>query len=165
MSMLCRMSEALNHILLGARIKSEADVIGQWNFVIFSYTINLLLVFLAVAGLFALAGIYQPFVAPLAKPAFQVVLAVTNLVTFVLMYITSLSWKMNEAAIERLRAARRSKAEYRFLLAALAATSLLFSTLLFLTFDFALLAGAACMNAMLLQCMWSQRVLEFDARE
>jgi len=63
LSMLCRMSEALNHILLGARIKSEADVIGQWNFVIFSYTINLLLVFLAVAGLFALAGIYQPFVA------------------------------------------------------------------------------------------------------
>src|SRR2546430_10915238 len=118
------MSKILNTILIGAHVRSEPDGLAQWNSFIFSYTINLLLVFIVVAGLFSLFGIYHPLVAPLAAPAFQLVVATANLVTLVLTYVASLSWEMNEVAIGRLRAARRTKAEYWLLLVALAVGSL-----------------------------------------
>jgi hypothetical protein len=38
-------------------------------------------------------------------------------------------------------------------------TALLVATLLFLSSSFALLVAAACTNAMVLQFMWSQRIL------
>jgi len=153
------MSKVLNTVLIGAHVKSEPDGLAQWNSFIFSYTINLLLVFIVVAGLFALSGGYQPFIAPLATPALQLVIATTNLVTLVLTYVASLTWEMNEAAIERLHAARRTMAEYWLVLAGLAVAALLVATLLFLSCSFALLMAAACINAMLLQFMWSQRIL------
>jgi uncharacterized membrane protein len=158
MSLLLRTSKILNTVLIGARVKSEPDGLAQWNSFIFSYMINLLLVFVAVAGLFALFGVYQPFTAPLATPALQLVIATTNLVTFVLTYIASLSWHMNEAAIERLHAAR-TKAEYWLVLGALAVAVLFVATLLFLSRSFELLIAAACINAMPLHFMWSQRIL------
>ena len=46
------MSKILNTILIGAHVRSEPDGLAQWNSFIFSYTINLLLVFIVVAGLF-----------------------------------------------------------------------------------------------------------------
>jgi uncharacterized membrane protein YhaH (DUF805 family) len=157
--LLLRMSKVLNTVLIGAHVKSEPDGLAQWNSFIFSCTINLLLVFIVVAGLFALCGAYQPFIAPLATPALQLVVATTNLVTLALTYVASLSWEMNEAAIERLHAAGRTRAEYWLVLAALAVTALLVAALLFLTCSFMLLIVAACINAMVLQFMWSQRIL------
>jgi hypothetical protein len=65
---------------------------------------------------------------------------------------------MNEAAIERLHAAR-TKAEYWLVLGALAVAVLFVATLLFLSRSFELLIAAACINAMPLHFMWSQRIL------
>jgi hypothetical protein len=153
------MSEILNIILLGAHVKSETSGLAQWNAIIFYYAINLLLVFLVVAGFFALSGAYQPFVAPLATPAIQVVVATTNLVTFVLMYIASFGWEMNEAAIGPQRAAYPSKVVYWSLLIVLTAISLFIAAFLFLTFNLVVLLVAAVVNSTLLQFAWSRRFL------
>jgi hypothetical protein len=158
-SLLLRTSKVLDTVLIGAHVKSEPDGLAQWNSFIFSYAVNLLAVFVVVAGLFALLGDYRPFTAPLATPAFQLVIATANLVTLALTYVASLSWEMNEASVERLRAARRTKAEYRLVLTALAAAVLLVAALLFLLRSVELLIAAACINAALLQFMWSQRIL------
>jgi hypothetical protein len=65
---------------------------------------------------------------------------------------------MNEAAIERLHAAR-TKAEYWLVLGALAVAVLFVATLLFLSRSFELLIAAACINAMPLHFRLSQRIL------
>ena len=153
-------SRFLNKVLFGARVTADPDVVSQWGTIIVSYVLNLLLVLVPVVIVSAITGHYRPLVAPLEKPALQVILATANLTTFSLTYLASLSWRMGEQAIERQRAANRSNGEYWILLLTLATASFVFLLLLFLVFNIAAIVGSACVNSALLQLAMSRRVMK-----
>jgi hypothetical protein len=150
----------LSRFSLGARIASDRDVISLWGTVTVAYAVNLVVAFAVVAAIFTLLGYYEPIHSPLAKSALQVPLAVSNLLAFVLTYITSLGWKMHDDAIARQRAANRSRGEYLVLLFVVSIASLFFMAALFLIFDVATLAASAVVNAALLQMLFSNRCME-----
>jgi hypothetical protein len=158
-------SNFLNSILFGARVESDPDVVSQWGTVAVSYMLNLVIVFLVVATGFAISGYYQPFVAPLADAAVRLPAAIANLLTFALTYIASLEWRMRADAIERQRAANRSRGEYLVLLFLLSVVSLSFLAAAFYVFSIVALVAGACAHSALLQLLMSQRALQSEYRE
>src|SRR4051794_39043183 len=105
---------------------------------------NLLLIFVFVAAIFAIAGYYQPLAAPFAESALRLPVVIANLATFALTFIASLEWRMSDVAIERQRAANCSRGKYLVLVLLLSIVSLLFLVTTFFFFSIvALVAGAA----------------------
>jgi hypothetical protein len=153
-------SHVLNKVLFGARVASDEDVVSQWGTIIVAYLLNLLLIFVLVAPIFAIAGYYQPLAAAFAEAALRLPAAIANLATFVLTFIASLEWRMSGDAIERQRAANCSRGEYLVLVSLLSIVSLFFLTVAFLVFSIAALVAGACMHSALLQMLMSQRVLK-----
>ena len=143
-------SRFLNKFLFGGRIASDPDVGWQWGTVIISYMLNLFIVFVVVAAVFAAAGRYHPIDAPLAAAALQTPLAIANVATFALTAIASLSWRINDEAINRQRAANRSRGEYLVLLSLFSIIALFFVSVLFVIFDVAALIVSACVNSALI---------------
>jgi hypothetical protein len=155
-------SRFLNVVLFGARVESDPDVISQWGTISVSYVLNFGLVAIAVAVLFVVFGFYQPSVDPLAESFLRSFLAVTNLLTFVLTLVASLSWRMSESAIERHRAANRSDTEYRILLSLLILGSLLFLAIPFRILSVPALIVSACASSALFQILMSQRAMKSE---
>ena len=158
-------SRFLNKVLFGARIGSDPDIVSQWGTLAASYVLNLLLLFICVAAICALAGYYDPISAPLAAPALRVMLAISNLIAFALTYVASLSWEMHDKAIERQRAANRSTGEFVLLFALFSIASLFFLTVSFLVLDIAVLIANAVVNSALLQMLMSRRILKSRRHE
>lgn len=158
--MVSRISNYLNTIMFGARISSDPDVVSQWGTIAVSYILNLILILAVVVPVFTIAGYYEPFAAPFADPALRIVLATANVLTFALTYVASLSWRASLNAIERQRAANRSKAEYIILISLIAGASFVFLSVLFLVLNIAALIASACINSALLQMLISRRTLK-----
>ena len=155
-----RATSLLNRFSLGARIAADRDVISLWGTVTVAYAVNLVVAFAVVAAIFTPLGSYEPIHSPLAKSALQVPLAVSNLLAFALTYIASLSWKMHDEAIERQRAANRSRGEYLVLVSFFSIASIFFLTVLFLIFDVTALVASALVNSALLQMLLSKRCMQ-----
>jgi hypothetical protein len=158
-------SHALNKILFGARVVSDEDVVAQWGTIIVAYALNLLLIFVFVAAIFTLAGYYDPFSAPFAKPALPVVLAISNLITFALTYFASLTWDMHDKAMERQRAANRARSEFIVLVALFSIVSLFFLAATFVILDVGVLLASAVVNSALLQMLTSRRIFKSKHQE
>jgi hypothetical protein len=156
---------ALNRILFGARVSSDPDVISQWATIATSYVLNLLITFVFVAAIFALAGYSDPAHSMWTKSALRMPVALSNLIAFVLTSLASLNWKVSDEAIERQRAASRSRIEYVVLVLAFSIASLLFLAVLFLVFDLAALVAGAVVNSALLQLLLSERHLKTRNQE
>jgi hypothetical protein len=109
-------SRALNKVLFGARVASDKYPVSQWGTIGIAYVLNVFVIFVFVAAIFAIAGYYHPLGTPFAESALQLPTAIANLVAFALTYIASLEWRMSDDAIERQRAANRSRGEYLVLL-------------------------------------------------
>jgi len=149
-------SRLLNIVLFGARVEADPDVVSQWGTISVSYVLNFCLIAAVIAVPFVALGHYQPF-DPLADAALRSLLAVSNVSTFVLTFIASLSWRMSERAVERHRAADRSDSEYWVLLSLLAAASLLFLAIPFRFLSIPALIVSACASSALFQIVMSQR--------
>lgn len=84
-------SRTLNKVLFGARIVAARDGNAQLETIGVAYVANLLLVFLAIGVIFAVSGRYDPLHAPLEESTLRTILAIANPITFVLMFLASLS--------------------------------------------------------------------------
>src|ERR1700675_3892861 len=104
-------SNVLNKVLFRSLVSSDEDIVSQWGTIAVAYTLNLLLIFVFVAAISTIAGYYDPFGVPFAKPTLRVMLAISNLITFALTYFASLTWTMHDTAIKRQRAANPTRAE------------------------------------------------------
>jgi hypothetical protein len=161
-------SRALNKVLFGARIALDEDSNSQAGTMMVAYLLNLVLVFSVVAGISASVGFYDPFHSPLAASNVQMPLAISNLVTFVLTYLASLSWKAHEKAIERRLTVNRSRGGFYTLLSALFLPSIIFCAIasafllgvLFHTLNVANLLGSFLVNSVILQVLFSERSLK-----
>lgn len=153
-------SRLLNIVLFGARVESDPDVVSQWGTISVSYALNFCLIAILVAVLFVVFGLYQPSVDPLAEPPVRSLLAITNLLTFVLTFVASLGWRMSESASERHRAANRSDAEYWVLVSFLIVGSLLFLAIPFRILSVPALIVSACASSALFQILMSQRAMK-----
>ncbi len=110
-------SLALNKVLFGARVAADRDGVSQLDTIGISYVVNLLLVFIALAMIFAVTGHYDPLHAPFEGQALRSMLALANPIAFVLMYLASLSWSIHDDAVEkRLAIKRTTNRFYRALL-------------------------------------------------
>jgi hypothetical protein len=152
-------SRTLNKVLFSAGVASDEDVVAQWGTIAVAYLLNLLLVFVFVAAIFAIAGYYQPLAAPFAESALRLPVAIANLATFALTFIASLEWRMSDVAIERQRAANCSRGKYLVLVSLLSIVSLLFLVATFFFFSIVALVAGAAMHSALLHMLMSERVL------
>jgi hypothetical protein len=158
-------SRILNKVLFGARVASDPDTISEWSTIFVSYVMNLSLLFIVMATVFAIAGYYQPLAAPFSESALRLPVAIANVVTFALTYIASLEWRMSEDAIGRQRAANRSRGEYLVLLSLLSTAALSFLIVNFFVFNIGVLLGGASVYSALIQMLMSQRALESPYQE
>ncbi len=161
-------SRALSKVLFGARISLAEDYNSQLETIAAAYIGNLILIFAVVATTFAAMGLYDPFHSPLAASNIQAPLAISNLITFVLTYLASLSWKANQRAIERRRNGNRPTGGFYTLLSLLfipsmfacGAFSFFLLAALFHTFGYAYLLGSIFANSVFLLVLFSQRSLK-----
>jgi hypothetical protein len=158
-------SGTLNRILFGARVCSDPDAISQWGTIATSYVLNLLITFVFVAAIFGLAGYSDPAHSMWTKSALRMPVALSNLIAFALTSLASLNWKVSDEAIERQRAAGRSRIEYVVLVLAFSIASLFILAVLFLVFDFGALVAGAVVNSALLQLLLSERHLKTRNQE
>ncbi|WKA31301.1 hypothetical protein [Bradyrhizobium roseum] len=97
-----RFSRSLNRFLFGARIAHANDQITQLEAIIAAYAANLVLVLCLVYMLLVAGGLYQslpePFLSVLPRA-----LAISNIVTFVLTFLASLTWMANSHLVRRAR--------------------------------------------------------------
>jgi hypothetical protein len=151
-------SHALNKILFGARVATDEDLVSQWGTIAVAYTLNLLLIFVFVAAISTIAGYYDPFGVPFAKPTLRVMLAISNLITFALTYFASLTWTMHDTAIKRQRAANPTRAELVVLGVSFSIASLFLLAAPFLILDVGVLLASAVVNSALLQMLTFGRI-------
>lgn len=157
-------SRVLNKVLFGSRVASDEDAWSQVGTIGTAYLLNVLMIFVVVAAIGTVAGYYQPLDAPFANPTLRVMLALSNVVTFALTYVASLTWEMHEKAIEVQRAAR-GPVEIVVLIVLFSIPSLFFLAALFLILDFGGLIASAVINAFLLQMFTSERIFKSTDRE
>jgi hypothetical protein len=69
-------SRILNKFLFGARVASDPDVVSQWGTIFVSYVMNLFLISIVVAAIFAITGYYQPLVAPFSESTLRLPVAI-----------------------------------------------------------------------------------------
>lgn len=149
--------QLLNRFLFGSSVVKAPDVISAWESVLRGYILNLMIVIFSAAAIMAASGHYHPFVAPLGEAELRLILAISNPITFLLTFVASLQWYPSDQAIERQRAASRSRGEFIVLLTLFWGASLIFLTANFIIPSFlGVLAGAAVHSA-LFQLMVSQR--------
>jgi hypothetical protein len=160
-------SNVLNKVLFGSLVSSDEDIVSQWGTIAVAYTLNLLLIFVFVAAILFFAGYYDAYGAPFAQPALRVMLAISNLITFALTYVASLTWVMHDRAIERQRAANRARGELVVLAVLFSIASLFFLAAPFLILDVGILIASAVVNSALLQMLTSCRISEmpFDEQQ
>lgn len=158
-------SRALNKVLFGARVSSKPDFLSQCGTIAISYVLNLLITFAVVAAIIAIARYSDAAHSMWTKSALRMPVALSNLITFALTYLASLDWKMSDEAIERQRAANRSRIEYVMLVLAFSIASLLFLTVPFLIFDPASLVAGVVVYSALLQMLLSERHLKTKHQE
>jgi hypothetical protein len=157
-------SRLLNKVLFGARVASDPDIVSQWGTLAISCVLNLLLVFVGIAAIFAVAGHYHPLAAPLARPALRVMLAISNPIAFALTYLASLSWEMHDKAIETQRAANRARGAFVVFATLFSIASLFFLAGAFLFLDVGVLLASAVVNSALLQMLMSDRIAKSGSR-
>jgi fumarate reductase subunit C len=158
-------SRVLNKVLFGSSVASDDNIGSQWGTIGTAYVFNLLMIFVIVAAIGTVAGYYKPLDAPFANPTLRVLLALSNIVTFALTYVASITWEMHEKAIEIQRAARRVPGEIVVLIALFSIPSLFLLAALFLTLDIGALIASALVNAALLQMLTSERIFKSKDQE
>jgi hypothetical protein len=153
-------SRSLNKVLAGERVETDPDIVSQCGTIAVSYIVNLLLILIFIAVIFALAGYYNPLGAPFATPVLRMMLAISNLITFALTYVASLTWKMHDSAIETQLAANRARGAFIVFAALFSIASLFFLAVPFLFLHVGVLLASAVVNSALLQLLMSRRIFK-----
>jgi hypothetical protein len=153
-------SRYLNKVLSGKRVATDPDIVSQCGTIAVSYTVNLLLILILIAVIFAIAGYYNPLSAPFATPVLRVMLAISNLIAFALTYVASLTWEMHDKAIETQLAANRAQGAFIAFATLFSIASLFFLVVPFLFLHVGVLLASAVVNSALLQLLMSRRIFK-----
>jgi hypothetical protein len=160
-----RTSQAFNRVLFGAGVASDGDFYSVWSTVSTAYIANLLVLFVPIGIVSTIVGYYDPFHAPFETSNIRVPLIAANLAAFVATYVASLTWTVNDQAIERMQRVNRTIWEYYVYMSLSYVLSIFTTTALFIVPGYTTLLASTCFNSLLLVMLLIHRRLKSLTRE
>lgn len=101
-------------VIFGARIEQDEDFSSQFDTIAIAYVLTAFVVVILLIGGLAFAGLFAPSRPPLFF-RFGLLVATSNAASFVLIYLSSMSWKVNRNALDRLRGEVEARGGHRSL--------------------------------------------------